>query len=212
MDHRLQFVAEAQRTDESFTAPSARYGVAPKTGYEWLARYEAEGTAGLHERSRRLHTSPTATSSTVADALLELRRRHPRRGHPTWGGKKLLAVLARRRLPDLTEPSSPQQNGRHERIHRTLEAEATKPAAATHRRAAARVRPCPTRARPSSGHTGRSATCRRRVATRPRCGPAQHRCPRRSTRHTGRSAREPQRRRGWGDARVNVSHVLADGG
>lgn len=34
-------------------------------------------------------------------------------------------------LPDLIEPSSPQQNGQHERMHRTLKAEATRPAAAT---------------------------------------------------------------------------------
>ena len=99
MDHLLQFVAEARRTDESFTALCARYGVAPKTGYKWLARYAAEGPAGLHERSRRPHTSPTATPPAVADALLELRRRHP-----TWGGKKLLAVLARRR-PHLVLPA-----------------------------------------------------------------------------------------------------------
>jgi transposase InsO family protein len=33
--------------------------------------------------------------------------------------------------PELTEPSSPQQNGQHERMHRTLKAEATKPARAT---------------------------------------------------------------------------------
>ena len=39
MDHRLQFVAEARRTDESFTALCARYGIAPKTGYKWLARW-----------------------------------------------------------------------------------------------------------------------------------------------------------------------------
>ena len=30
-------------------------------------------------------------------------------------------------LPDLIEPGAPQQNGRHERVHRTLKAEATKP-------------------------------------------------------------------------------------
>jgi transposase InsO family protein len=99
MDHRLQFVAEARRTDESFRALCARYGVAPKTGYKWLARYETDGPAGLHERSRRPHTSPTATAPQVADALLELRRRHP-----TWGGKKLLAVLARRQ-PRLVLPA-----------------------------------------------------------------------------------------------------------
>lgn len=32
-------------------------------------------------------------------------------------------------LPDLIEPASPQQNGRHERMHRTLKAETTRPAA-----------------------------------------------------------------------------------
>jgi putative transposase len=30
-------------------------------------------------------------------------------------------------LPDLTEPASPQQNGRHERMHRTLKHETTRP-------------------------------------------------------------------------------------
>lgn len=30
-------------------------------------------------------------------------------------------------LPDLTEPASPQQNGRHERMHRTLKRETTRP-------------------------------------------------------------------------------------
>ena len=36
-------------------------------------------------------------------------------------------------LPDLIEPSSPQQNGRHERMHRTLKAEATRPPESTAR-------------------------------------------------------------------------------
>jgi transposase InsO family protein len=99
MDSRLQFVAEATRTDEPFVALCARHGIAPKTGYKWLARYAAEGPAGLHERSRRPRTSPTATAPAAADALLELRRRHP-----TWGAKKLLAVLGRRH-PRLTLPA-----------------------------------------------------------------------------------------------------------
>jgi putative transposase len=33
--------------------------------------------------------------------------------------------------PELIEPAHPEQNGRHERLHRTLKAEATKPACAT---------------------------------------------------------------------------------
>lgn len=34
-------------------------------------------------------------------------------------------------LPELIEPGKPQQNGRHERMHRTLKAEATRPPAAS---------------------------------------------------------------------------------
>lgn len=36
-------------------------------------------------------------------------------------------------LPQLIEPGNPQQNGRHERMHRTLKAEATRPASAAMR-------------------------------------------------------------------------------
>jgi len=36
-------------------------------------------------------------------------------------------------MPELIEPGKPQQNGRHERMHRTLKAEATRPPAANHR-------------------------------------------------------------------------------
>lgn len=36
-------------------------------------------------------------------------------------------------LPDLTEPASPQQNGRHERMHRTRKAECTRPPKASQR-------------------------------------------------------------------------------
>ena len=36
-------------------------------------------------------------------------------------------------LPDLIEPASPQQNGRHERMHRTLKADCTRPPSASRR-------------------------------------------------------------------------------
>lgn len=36
-------------------------------------------------------------------------------------------------LPELIEPGKPQQNGRHERMHRTLKAETTRPPAANRR-------------------------------------------------------------------------------
>ena len=95
MDQRLQFIADARRGHEEMTALCRRYGVSRKTGYKWLARYAEGGAPALLEQSRRPHRSPTATPEAVRDALFELRRRHS-----TWGGKKLVTVLARRR-PDL---------------------------------------------------------------------------------------------------------------
>lgn len=41
-------------------------------------------------------------------------------------------------MPQLIEPGNPQQNGRHERMHRTLKAEATRPAATAMRSQQAR--------------------------------------------------------------------------
>jgi transposase InsO family protein len=99
MDERLRFVVEAERAEECFTALAARYGIQPKTGYKWLRRFEAEGVSGLAERSRRPHHSPTATAAASVAALVELRSRHP-----TWGAKKLVAVL-RARHPDLALPA-----------------------------------------------------------------------------------------------------------
>ena len=91
MDQRLQFVSDHQRGVGSMTELCARYGISRKTGYKWIDRYAAGGPGGLVERSRRPHACPHATDPLVMEAVLELRRRHPR-----WGPKKLLAVLGRR--------------------------------------------------------------------------------------------------------------------
>ena len=99
MDERLQFVADARRGSEEMSELCRRYGVSRKTGYKWLARYDAEGAGAFRERSHRPHTCPHASAPDAVDALYELRRRHP-----TWGPKKLVAILAGRR-PDLALPA-----------------------------------------------------------------------------------------------------------
>ena len=91
MQQRLEFVREYETELFTMTELAAQYGVSRKTGYKWLAQYEAQGALGLCDRSRRPHHSPQATDADVVDALIGLRRRHPR-----WGAKKLLAVAARR--------------------------------------------------------------------------------------------------------------------
>lgn len=91
MDQKTQFIADYLRETFSFTELCARYGVSRETGYRLVERYLEQGPAGLQERSRRPHTSPNETAAHIVEALLELRRRHPR-----WGAKKLLPVLEKR--------------------------------------------------------------------------------------------------------------------
>jgi transposase-like protein len=85
MEERLRFVAEYLEGVATMTELAEEYGISRETGYTWVRRYDAEGPAGLHDRSRRPHRSANATPQAVIDALVEARRRHP-----TWGPKKLL--------------------------------------------------------------------------------------------------------------------------
>jgi putative transposase len=91
MEQRMQFVLEYQSELFTMTELSEQYGISRKTAHKWIARYDAEGVVGLLDRSRRPHHYPQATDPTVVEALVALRKRHPR-----WGAKKLLAIAARR--------------------------------------------------------------------------------------------------------------------
>ncbi len=53
---------------------AARYGVHRAWVYKLKARYEAEGDAAFEPRSRRPHTSPTATPAAVVDLIVRLRK------------------------------------------------------------------------------------------------------------------------------------------
>src|SRR5688572_7425235 len=90
MDERTQFIADYLRHTLSITELCERYQISRKTAYKWIGRYEQDGPSGLDTRSSRPHTSPAQTSSDVVDAVLAARRRHP-----TWGAKKLLALLSK---------------------------------------------------------------------------------------------------------------------
>jgi putative transposase len=98
-EQRRQFVRDYLRDVWTMTELCARYGVARKTGYKWVARYEASGSAGLHDRSRRPQMCPTAVPGAVVDAIVSLRH-----AHPQWGPRKLRAVLVRR-APEVAWPA-----------------------------------------------------------------------------------------------------------
>ncbi len=60
------------------------YGIARKTGYEMLARWQQQGVEGLKDRSRAPFAHPNQTPAEVEAAVLELRR-----AHMSWGPRKL---------------------------------------------------------------------------------------------------------------------------
>ena len=99
MEQRLELVQAYASGLFTMTELAAQYGISRKTGYVWVARYTAEGAAGLQDRSRRPQTSPQATDAALIEALVAQRRRHPR-----WGAKKLLAVV-KRAQPDAAWPA-----------------------------------------------------------------------------------------------------------
>jgi putative transposase len=87
---RRQCVQDVQSGLTPMTELGIAYGISRKTGYKFLARYEAAGLAGLRDQSRRPQTSPTAIAPPLVRALLEARRHHP-----TWGPRKLLRLVRR---------------------------------------------------------------------------------------------------------------------
>ena len=95
MKVREQFVLRALDKQTSFKALCREFKVSRKTGYKWVARYKKLGVRGLEALSRRPNESPLATSADVVAEVVALRN-----AHPTWGPKKLCAVLRREGLVD----------------------------------------------------------------------------------------------------------------
>src|SRR5215831_7766374 len=101
MNERVRFVAALQ-SGLGMGEACRSYGVSRKTGYKWLERYKLEGPSGLVERSRAPHQMPWAIDEEMAALLVETRCQHP-----SWGPRKLLALLERRhRGRDFPAPSS----------------------------------------------------------------------------------------------------------
>lgn len=83
-------------------------GVSRQCAHRWVARFRAEGDAGLVERSSRPHRCPRRTLPEVEQQVLQLRREH-RRGQD-WIGpevnlapRTVSAILRRHQVPYLHE-------------------------------------------------------------------------------------------------------------
>lgn len=102
MSERKKFIELLQSGQRSLAGLCREFGISRPTGYKWAARYEAEGTRGLEERSRVPHHSPQETPEAIRESIIEARELHP-----TWGPLKLRWWLEERRgMAGLPAPST----------------------------------------------------------------------------------------------------------
>ena len=92
-EQRYQAVLKVISDGETVKDVAAWCGVSRQSVHTWLGRYEAEGLAGLEDRSHRPAGCPHQMASVVEVAVVELRR-----AHPSWGPRRLHYELGRREL------------------------------------------------------------------------------------------------------------------
>jgi hypothetical protein len=110
VEERMRFVLRL-KDGESMASLCREFGISRVTGYKIYERYKECGLAGLTDRARSDNGVPFASPH----GLFNLSRL------AVWWLR--LGVTIER-----IQPGHPQQNGRHERMHRTLKMEATRPA------------------------------------------------------------------------------------
>lgn len=106
--HGRKLLVDRVRSQHWPVAHAAKaMGISRQCAHRWLARWDAEGEAGLHDRSSRPHACPTATPAMVEDLVVAARQEH-RRG-PGWIAAELglaprtvTRILHRRGMPPLT--------------------------------------------------------------------------------------------------------------
>ena len=99
VNQREEFVLRALEPGANIAALCREAGISRKTGYKWINRFKEKGRVGLQDLSRRPRNSPLRASGEAALQVIELRQ-----AHPTWGPKKLHAILLR--ASDLDEVPS----------------------------------------------------------------------------------------------------------
>lgn len=90
-EQRLKFVTLANSGRFSVSELCVEFGISRKCGHKWLVRHAEGGAAALADGSRAPHSVPLRTSEAIERIVISERRLHP-----TWGPKKIRAVLERK--------------------------------------------------------------------------------------------------------------------
>jgi transposase len=104
VEQRLDAV-RAVLAGASVTEVAAGVGVSRVSVHAWLARYLAEGVAGLADRSHRPRSSPRQAPAAVEVLAAEMRRQHPR-----WGAKRIRLELLKQPPEGVRIPSTSTLN------------------------------------------------------------------------------------------------------
>jgi transposase InsO family protein len=88
VDERTRFVLEYDSEEHTMAELCRIYGIARKTGYQWVERYAGEGLAGLHDRRYGAGSHPNQTDPNIEEQILQVKY-----AHPHWGAKKLRGHL-----------------------------------------------------------------------------------------------------------------------
>src|SRR3989442_1170857 len=231
MTQRLLFIRDFELGVFSFAALCARYGVSRETGYAVLARYRREGRYcsplpvaddfGRYLLGWQPLLQPRG--ALVRPVLPRLFQDYglPERIRTDNGAPFASCALARLSQlsvwllrcgihPELIEPGHPEQNPRHERMHRTLKAATTRPPAADHR---AQQRCFNTFREEFNAERPHESLGMQPPATLYHPSPRAYRGPVEPLEYPGHFELRKVSRNGgirWHKAWVNVSHVLAE--
>jgi len=121
-EQRLKFVTLANSDRFSVTELCLEFGISRQCGYKWIDRHAQGGAASLADGSRAPHSVPLRTSEAIERIVVGERRLHP-----TWGPKKIRAVLERKHL--MNAPPAISTLGEILKRHGMIEARRRRPGA-----------------------------------------------------------------------------------
>jgi transposase InsO family protein len=117
---RAEIVRRIVELQQPVATVAAAFSISTRTVFKWLARFRAEGAAGLHDRSSRPQCSPRTTHPFRVARVLALRRRKLSGFQIARAAKLAKATvsrLLRRHRLRLAQLSPPPPVVRYERAH-----------------------------------------------------------------------------------------------
>lgn len=88
MDERVSFIMDYQSAQWSVTELCLEYEISRSTAYKYISRFLESGIPGLIDLPRVPHLIANKTPKAIENAIIALRRKHPR-----YGPEKLLTKL-----------------------------------------------------------------------------------------------------------------------